>query len=474
MAEVFNKIGAVPFSVGETKTREELEEATVWQKLTESKILQFNASIASVKFSPVSPNPLVVLSGLSGPWINGKTHTQDFAFAKTKAPFSSIAFRKDGVLVALGREDGTVDVYPTKDHQTLLRRFKLNSGVVFSLVFSPFANEIVVGCGNGTIQIIDVSGARDPVSIEAHGDSVTSVIPLDSGNIWVSGSNDGSICVWDLNTREMISKMDAEGPVSKLIGKGRRIFAAIAENILVVDILTQITKVKLVPLHTRQIVDMCIVRSNLVTASADRTLNVVDPASFAVLYSLKMHSDIVAFDGLPDASQVAVALTNGVVQLRYVPQVVKVTKEKPNVQMPANFRVFTPQKPEKRERWNQRLAKFEFAEALDLALEEKPEIAVGMIDELDRLGGLEAAISGRDAGSIQPLLKFLIENVSNPQWASVVLKAVFVFERIYRQVIGDVPAIGKMFDELASHIKEELDIQREATNLVGKIDLFLK
>lgn len=474
MTEVFNKTGAVPFNVGETRTKDEQEESTVWQSLTETKILQFNASIPALKFSPSAPHSLIVLSGISGPWINGKTHVQDFAFAKAKAPFSSVAFRKDGVLIALGREDGTVDIYPTRDHQTLLRRFKLHSGVVFSLSFSPFSNTIVAGCGDGSIQIIDISGLNDVVVIKAHKDAVTSIIPLDSGNIWVSGSNDGTVSVWDLNTKECISSVEAPAPVTKLAAKGRRIFAACAENVLVLDILTSIVKVNVVPLHTRQIVDMCIVRSNLVTASSDRTLKVVDSASFTVLYSIKMHADIVAFDALPDASQLAVALIGGAVQLRYLPPTKLAKKERPVPQMPANFKVFKPQKPGKRERWNQRLAKFEYGEALDLALEESPAVAVGMIDELDRVGGLEAAISGRDASGIQPLLKFLIANVSNPMWSSVVLKAVIVFEKIYRQVIGDVPAIGKMFDELSVKIKEELELQRQATKLVGKIDLLLK
>jgi U3 small nucleolar RNA-associated protein 15 len=474
MTEVFNKIGAVPFNVGETRTKDEQEESAVWQSLTETKILQFSASIPALKFSPIAPHSLVVLTGISGPWINGKTHVQDFAFAKAKAPFSSLAFRKDGILIALGREDGTVDIYPTKDHQTLLRRFKLRSGVVFSLCFSPFSNTLIVGCGDGTIQIIDISALKDVVVIKAHNDAVTAIVPLESGNIWVSGSNDGTVSVWDLNTQEKISSIEAPTPVSKLVAKGRRIFAACSENVLVLDILTNIVKVNVVPLHTRQIVDMRIVRSNLVTASADRTLKVVDPASFSVLYSIKMHLNIVAFDALPDASKLAVALIGGAVQLRYLPRAQMVRKERPVAQMPANFRVFKPQKPGKREIWNQRLAKFEYGEALDLALEESPAVAVGMIDELDRVGGLEAAIAGRDASAIQPLLKFLISNVSNPMWSSVILKAVIVFEKIYRQVIGDVPAIGKMFDELSVQIKEELELQRQATRLVGQIDLLLK
>ena len=90
-----------------------------------------------------------------------------------------------------------------------------------------------------------------------------------------------------------------------------------------------------------------------------------------------MHADIAAFDALPNTSQLAVALTGGAVQLRYLPPTKQVRKERPVAPKPGNFRVFKPQKPGKRERWNQRLTKFEYGEALDLT--------VGMIDELDRI-----------------------------------------------------------------------------------------
>lgn len=473
--KVFNNVGAVPFVVGETRSKEEIEESAVWQKLTETKIIQFNASINRIKFSPLDPNPLVVLSGLTGPWINGKSYTQDFAFAKAKAQFSAVAFRNDGVLIALGREDGTVDIYPTKDHQTLLRRFKLHSGIIHDLAFSPFSNTVVAACGDGTIQIMDVSGANDVVVIKAHNDAVSSIIPMESGNIWVSGSHDKTVGIWDLNKQEKIGSIETENPVSNLVAKGRRVFAASSENVVAIDILAKITKVGTFTLHNRPIVGLTIVRSNLVTASSDRQIKIIDPASFTVLYTIKMHSDIVIFAALPDATKFACALSGGVLQIRHLPEKSQNKTERPQVQMPANFRVFRPPQNQRKEKWNQCLIRFEFAEALDYALKESdPAIGIGMIDELDRLGGLDAAIAGRDAMGVQPLLKFLIANVSNPTWSSVVLKAVIVFERIYRRVIGDVPAVGKMFDELSSKIGEELKEQRRAAMLIGKIDLLLK
>lgn len=477
--EVFQQAGAVPFTIGETKTKDELEESTIWQGLKENEISQFSAAIKRVKFSPIAPFSTIVLSGTTGPWIDARTRRQKYAYAKAKAPFSAVAFRKDGILISLGREDGIVDVYPTNDHQNLIRRNKLNSGVIFDLCFSPFGNDIVAACENGTIQIIDVAQIREPICIKAHEDSVTSVLPLESGNIWVSGSNDRTICLWNFNTKECISKIEVHDGVSHLVKRGNRVFASVAQSVVVIDIQSKASLVTTFDAHTRPIVDMAIVRSNLVTASADRSIKVFDPSSFALLYTMKLHSDIVAFDALPDCSAIAVAMSGGVLQMKYAKKEEIIEKKAESLSFPANFRVFKRQTPEKENKyrytpWNRSLRKFEFRDALDevIVSRDAPQI-VGVIDELDKLGRLEIAISGREAEGLMPLLDFIIANVTNPIWSHVVIKAVVAIEKIYRQVFADDPKVGKKFETLAKILEDELETQKRACKLIGKIDILL-
>ena len=476
--KVFQRFGSVPFSVGEIRTESEIEESTVWQKLKETSILQFNSSINRVRFSPVAPYSIVSLSGMSAPWINGKTHEQSFSFAKTKTPFTAVDFRKDGVLIALGREDGAVDIYPTKDHQTLLKRFKLNAGVVFTVKFSPFENEIIVGTGNGHIHIVDISQRKEIIHFKAHEDAVSDLCPLEAGNCWVSVSKDGSMKFWNFSKTDnrLIKEAykDDETPFSNLVIKGNRLFAAAAENVIVVDFQPSISFVGKFTIHTRPIVGMAIVRSNLVTASSDRNIKIIDPSSFTVIYTVKVHSDITSFDAKSDASAYAVGLTGGVVQIKYANEEEWKQIKKEEVSLPANFRLFNQIERRSDEPWNRELKKFNVSDALDKALEtgEAPIIA-GMIDELDRLGRLDTAISGRDPQGLVPLLQFLIENTTNPTWSHVIIKAVISVEKIYRFVIADNPQIGKIFEQLVSTINEEMNVQIRAAELIGKIDLIL-
>jgi hypothetical protein len=141
---------------------------------------------------------------------------------------------------------------------------------------------------------------------------------------------------------------------------------------------------------------------------------------------------------------------------------------------PASFQVFQREPVKTETSWNRALKKFNVVEALDLVLKSKnaAEI-VGMIDELDRLGKLDAALSGRDSQNLANLLEFLTVNVVDPVWSHVILKAVVAVEKIYRVVIVDDPVVGGVFEELVRVINEELETQAKAARLVGQIDVLL-
>jgi U3 small nucleolar RNA-associated protein 15 len=472
---VFDRFGSSPFSVNEIRTPDEIAESSIWSRLKETALFQFHSAISRVKFSPVPPYSVVILSGLSGPWIDGRTRQHRFSFAKSKSPFSAVAFRQDGVLIALGREDGAVDTYPTQSHQTLHRRWKLNSGIVFSLAFSPFANEIIAGCRNGRIQIIDISSRGNVSSFEGHSDAVMCVESLESGNLWISGSTDGTVKLWNFGDRSEISEVKCQNPVTHIVVRRNRVFAATGESVVVIDIGQKLSVVCDFSAHTRPIVGLCVVRLNLVTASADRTIKVFDPTSFGLLHTLKLHSDVAAFDARPDGSGIAIALSEGIVQMRFMStEIERDAKIGETLPMPANFRVFKREPPKREAPWNRALRKFNVADALDRVLEngDNAEI-VGLIDELDRVGKLHAAIAGRDSHSLMPLLRFLIANAVNSMWSHIVLKAVITVEKIYRDVIVDDPTIGELFEEMVRVISVELETQQRASKIVGRIEILL-
>ncbi|KAM9968817.1 hypothetical protein ACTFIW_000218 [Dictyostelium discoideum] len=93
---------------------------------------------------------------------------------------------------------------------------------VFGLKFSPNNKEILCGCSNGEIIIYDLEGRQVINHFRGHGRDVNSVCYLDhTGNIFVTGSDDSLIRVWDkrsLDNSGSSSGGDSNKPVGTFTG----------------------------------------------------------------------------------------------------------------------------------------------------------------------------------------------------------------------------------------------------------------
>jgi hypothetical protein len=92
---------------------------------------------------------------------------------------------------------------------------------------------------------------------------------------------------------------------------GNRAFVAAGESVVMINIDRALSVVCEFAAHSCPIVGICVVRSNLIPPSADRTIKVFDPMSFGLLHKLNVHNDIAAFDALPDTTAIAIALAEG-------------------------------------------------------------------------------------------------------------------------------------------------------------------
>lgn len=76
--------------------------------------------------------------------------------------------------------------------------------------------------------------------------------------------------------------------------------------------------------------------------------------------------------------------------------------------------------PHKLSSFDKALKSFNYHAALDAALQNgSPEVVVSVVEELVRRNGLRAALSGRDQLTLQPLLSFLINQITLPPFAGV-------------------------------------------------------
>lgn len=98
--------------------------------------------------------------------------------------------------------------------------FTLHSDAVYCVACHPFIPNLIATGGVDDkvflwfVPVINVNGERDPdyhsVELVGHSDTVTSVGFNFNGQQLLSGSYDGSVIIWSVETKEMILKL--EGP----------------------------------------------------------------------------------------------------------------------------------------------------------------------------------------------------------------------------------------------------------------------
>ena len=128
-------------------------------------------------------------------------------FPSPKNEVLSVAISPDGNIIAGGKADNTIQLWrfdhfdqydEEKDiyENTLL---KGHSDGVTSIAFSPDGNILASGSNDGTIRLWEASDGSHKSTLE-HG-GVTSIVFNPDGNILASGSDDGTIRLWESEIR---------------------------------------------------------------------------------------------------------------------------------------------------------------------------------------------------------------------------------------------------------------------------------
>ncbi len=115
------------------------------------------------------------------------------------APVTSVAFSRDGRMLATGDSAGTVILWDLTDLARLRQSLTGHTSAVNSVAFSPDGRTLATGDSGGTVIVWDLADpARPRQSLAAGVGSVSSVaFSLDARTL-ATGSVDGTAIVWDL------------------------------------------------------------------------------------------------------------------------------------------------------------------------------------------------------------------------------------------------------------------------------------
>ena len=121
------------------------------------------------------------------------------------------------------------------------------------------------------------------------------------------------------------------------------------------------------------------------------------------------------------------------------------------------------------------LRKFRYGAALDAALArgQRAVVAVSVLEELVRRDGLTIALQGRDDERLEPLLRFLVRHVVNPRYAALLVEVAGMALDLYAERIGQSMAIDEHFMRLQRKIETECALASELTSLLGALDCLM-
>jgi WD40 repeat protein len=175
-----------------------------------------SSAIYSVAFSP--DRRQIVSGHNSSPFISSwdaPTGAPLTSFPGHSSPALSISFSPNGRWIASGSADNTIRIYDVQHGGSLIHTMEAHTDWVRAIAFSADSSRLASGGGDRNVRLWDPKTGKCLTGpLKGHSDGVQSVAFSPDGKWLASGSVDRTVRIWDIDTgsRELSS---STGPASR-------------------------------------------------------------------------------------------------------------------------------------------------------------------------------------------------------------------------------------------------------------------
>eukprot|EP00299_Pterocystis_sp_00344_P012055 c5735_g1_i3.p1 GENE.c5735_g1_i3~~c5735_g1_i3.p1 ORF type:complete len:598 (+),score=98.04 c5735_g1_i3:56-1795(+) len=478
-------------------------EANLWKKFKVSLNSSKFSAVTSLYVCPSAPYDFAVTCGTRVQVYAGDTKTIRHEFTK----FTDIAYgaslRDDGKLLCTGGKEGVVQVFDVNNRNPL-RKYRKHQGPVRSTRFVPHTSHLISGSDDKTLRLFDIPTQSQLCLFEAHEDQVRCVAPLDS-NVFVTGSYDHTVRIWDARTGRCSITMTCDGPVEALqILPGNSLLAS-ADGTCVRfwDILSAGRPTDMLSNHHKTITCLCLdgERTRLLSGGLDQHVKIYSLQTHEVCAQLDFPAPLLAVAVTPNNESLIAGLANGVLTVRT--QKIEQEQKEPKIKIipgqvyarPVHNKIFggtlrhfmrgqeqdaddveepTAEAPKRAKlgQMDKLLRSFQYHKALDHALEtNNPLIVVTLLEELFVRDGVVRAVAGRTEEGIVTLLSFIVKHITHPSYSKILTQLAHVVLDQYGDQIGQSIDVDELIERMRDKLAVEIRLQFELNQLNGLIDM---
>lgn len=504
-------------------------EGAYWARFRGDFHSQQPSSVTTLDWSPAAPHDLAVTASTRVAVLDARTLETRHLITKFRSAALSGRFRADGRLLCAGDEAGVVRVFDARSRAEL-RVLRGHGAAVRSVRFAADRVQLVSGGDDGAVRAWDLAtGACVRCYAAAHREQVRSVegSPATAG-LWASASYDGTVRLWDLRApaAEPALTLTHDAPVEAALffPNGNALVSAAGSALFVWDLLGGGRVLAQVRNHQKAVTALALDPdgTRILSGGVDRLVKVYDVQSYRVLHTMSHHAPVLSLAMSPDRQRLALGAADGdlCVMTRvpdpddddYVegaasssgPDGDEYSHNKGGLGSgTASLRSLlrgggtagstttgsTPAEAEERARaeaeataraarqmpqYDRMLRKFQYKAALDAALETtQPGVVVGLLQELIHRGGLLIALAGRDETTLEPLLVFLVNYCTAPQYTAFLTTVCTAVINMYASTLGRSVRVDELFFKLQTRLHREIDLQNELLRLMGALDMIV-
>ena len=412
--------------------------------------------------------------------------------------------KSDGKLIVAGASDGVVRVWDVKNSKPL-RALGLNdksrsskhSAAVRRTQF--LGNTKVISFGDDyNIKLWDITEDNIVSSFgekSAHNDYIRASQVCRSTSMFISGSYDQTVKVWDQRSpQKAVTQIDHGAPVESVTVRNLMAISCGGDTVKVFDLVGGKVLTTLTKIHNKTITCVDNFGHYLLTASIDGHLKVYDH-NFNVCASLTYTPSQLLSCAL-DSKVLAVGANDGLFSVNKLSENPKALK---------NFRTHSksqktfnlPNESEARNGPSKRkneieeqtfvvngkrnrpflqkhdllLKKFNYTMAFNRVLRknDEPEVVVSLMQELIRRQGLRTALAGRNDAELKPVVDFLLTHLKDPRFNQILVDVALILTEIYMSEINRSDKIQSMFAKLNSVINSEINCLQQMVCLSGQL-----